>query len=103
MSQHACESSYISPSDMTSKPAWCLAATNIEELVDDSSSFCLTHNLNLALVQQTKNNFAYISRDYTCNATQCEVVSQRQRKKTSTSTLSDLLKRCALTTRRRRC
>lgn len=80
MSWHVCESSLISPFDITSKPAWCLAATNIEERVDCSSSFCLTHNLNLALVQQTKNNVAYISRDYTCNVTQCKVASQRERK-----------------------
>ena len=33
-------------------------------------------------MRQTKNNFAYISRDYTCNVTQCTVASQRVRKKT---------------------
>lgn len=32
-------------------------------------------------MQQTKNNFAYISRDYTCNVTQCKVASHRGKKK----------------------
>lgn len=66
---------------ITSTPAWCLAAVSIEGLVDSCSSLCLTRNSNLALARQAKNNVAYISRDYSCDITQHKVVSHRKRKK----------------------